>query len=509
MPSWSTKRWDRGDRRVQRCRLRLRDRTLAPRAEFALTDALRLVHLPGEPEGRAYYFRRVVLNGVPADGTRAIWHEQLQRVLYRHAASAVHGSDWRASSADAVYFDSRQEALEALLRRTVRREPQREWYWALIADGATVLEGRRQIVAIVEELRQEPHSWIRVAQAVFTALDSGEAVRLLEEIPAGAAEAWLREMGDLGAADSAAPVVRLSSQLEMTLARATHTLGSSDPRTTWLAALAVYFASPGTLRSHDVLSRALATLRLLSARRLRESIAGRTRANALGPIWTIAFEEQPRALPEDGPPAVARGEVASRTREAAPSETVLAPKLQVVRETQDSSLAIDAPRKLQGVETTAAGLFFLLNVIARLGIVRFLHERPALSENAFVARVLVHLAAKARIDPLDPSVRLLEAEIDAYRESRQTPWPNDEALLRAWYAAVRRWCRRAGRLGVRAIVFRRGRITVSRTELDVTMPLDSADIRIRRAGLDIDPGWTPWFGRVVRFHYTQDGYARQ
>jgi hypothetical protein len=26
-------------------------------------------------------------------------------------------------------------------------------------------------------------------------------------------------------------------------------------------------------------------------------------------------------------------------------------------------------------------------------------------------------------------------------------------------------------------------------------------LAVRRAGLDLDPGWVPWFGRVVGFHY--------
>ena len=47
-----------------------------------------------------------------------------------------------------------------------------------------------------------------------------------------------------------------------------------------------------------------------------------------------------------------------------------------------------------------------------------------------------------------------------------------------------------------------------RTDLDVSLPLDQADIRVRRAGLDLDPGWLPWFGRVVRFHYLFRGEFR-
>jgi hypothetical protein len=33
------------------------------------------------------------------------------------------------------------------------------------------------------------------------------------------------------------------------------------------------------------------------------------------------------------------------------------------------------------------------------------------------------------------------------------------------------------------------------------MPLDSVDLDIRRAGLDLDPGWVPWLGVVVRYRY--------
>ncbi len=32
--------------------------------------------------------------------------------------------------------------------------------------------------------------------------------------------------------------------------------------------------------------------------------------------------------------------------------------------------------------------------------------------------------------------------------------------------------------------------------------VNDADLRLRRHGLDIDPGWLPWFGRVVAYHYS-------
>jgi hypothetical protein len=33
-------------------------------------------------------------------------------------------------------------------------------------------------------------------------------------------------------------------------------------------------------------------------------------------------------------------------------------------------------------------------------------------------------------------------------------------------------------------------------------------MRVRRAGLDFDPGWVPWYGRVISFHYTEQLTSR-
>ena len=46
------------------------------------------------------------------------------------------------------------------------------------------------------------------------------------------------------------------------------------------------------------------------------------------------------------------------------------------------------------------------------------------------------------------------------------------------------------------------------THVDVVLPLAEADIAVRRVGLDRDPGWVPWLGWIVAFHYvegTHDG----
>jgi len=63
-------------------------------------------------------------------------------------------------------------------------------------------------------------------------------------------------------------------------------------------------------------------------------------------------------------------------------------------------------------------------------------------------------------------------------------------------------CPREGADGrLAALLIRRGRLEVGPGRADLHLPADAIDIAVRRAGLDIDPGWVPWLGRVIRFHY--------
>jgi hypothetical protein len=86
---------------------------------------------------------------------------------------------------------------------------------------------------------------------------------------------------------------------------------------------------------------------------------------------------------------------------------------------------------------------------------------------------------------------------------RDTPVQKLDLLLDAWLNALRLWIRLASSLSLAELMRRPGSIYMTRTHLDILLLLANVDLRIRRVGLDLDPGWLPWLGRVVQFKYLE------
>ena len=74
-------------------------------------------------------------------------------------------------------------------------------------------------------------------------------------------------------------------------------------------------------------------------------------------------------------------------------------------------------------------------------------------------------------------------------------------IVAAQALACQRLIRRLTGRGWRALLARPGRVCLTPTHLDITFDGRLADPAVRRAGLDFDPGWLQWLGRVVSFHY--------
>jgi hypothetical protein len=95
-------------------------------------------------------------------------------------------------------------------------------------------------------------------------------------------------------------------------------------------------------------------------------------------------------------------------------------------------------------------------------------------------------------------------QITRHRGAFASPEPED--LSRTLQLLMCRYLRRYAGMSLRQVVNRAGHIASTRTHLDILFTTEQMDIRIRKSGLDIDPGWVAWLARVVQFHY-DDGEA--
>lgn len=170
--------------------------------------------------------------------------------------------------------------------------------------------------------------------------------------------------------------------------------------------------------------------------------------------------------------------------------------------------ASDAPRvwhpaPAPGVATAWGGLLFLLPLLARLGwpahraaVAAAAADVASTLADPVVATATLLAAARARVagcdrgcDADDPMHALLVAARPA----------DDDTQV--WLRRVRHTLRREAGIGLASLLRRPARLQLTTTHVDLHFRLDALDLRVRRAGLDIDPGWLPWFGRVVAFHY--------
>src|SRR4051794_40847764 len=164
-----------------------------------------------------------------------------------------------------------------------------------------------------------------------------------------------------------------------------------------------------------------------------------------------------------------------------------------------------------GDVTHHAGLLFLLNAAVDAAMPETLFDDPELAgihSSELLARLALSLVDIADDDP----AVLAFAGSDAtrlrpgwsYRSLPPDALHRIETHAGAWAAATAARLRRydADRLEATAdLVCRNGRIEREQGWVDVHLALVDVDVDVRLAGLDIDPGWVPWVGSVVRFRY--------
>jgi hypothetical protein len=163
------------------------------------------------------------------------------------------------------------------------------------------------------------------------------------------------------------------------------------------------------------------------------------------------------------------------------------------------------------VVSDVGGVLFLVHAITALRLVERLLAGELPTASLTVSELIVRLAARvAGAAPNDPAVIALaglrpDDSVDVGRDL------GDGAHLEPVFAEVLAWVQ--ARLPgsscdadlaideLRWIWRRRATIVAERGWIEATFSLDDVDVRLRLAGLDLDPGFVWWLGAVVRYRY--------
>jgi hypothetical protein len=207
--------------------------------------------------------------------------------------------------------------------------------------------------------------------------------------------------------------------------------------------------------------------------------------------------------PADAPAVVAASQIDIREpharRPGAASErtpTAVEPTLPVSTDIDHHHAARQSP---WGEATPFAGLLLLVQVLRLIGVAEAVAEDPDRLVRDWPRALLFLIARRLGVPAGDPTLRAL-----SHRGAEPpTVAPLDRVVTARLIRAMRAFLR--GQVGVRPreLVAMPGRVAATRTHVDAFFPLAQADLRVRIAGVDVNPGWVPWLGRIVSYHYLE------
>ncbi len=196
----------------------------------------------------------------------------------------------------------------------------------------------------------------------------------------------------------------------------------------------------------------------------------------------IASEQSLPALPASANVERPRTAVDGKTLQAGTSP------LQLI-ETKDSAFTTFATRQ--------GGLLYLLNFLNRSEAHKLLASSWEKLPNGWAW--LYRLGQELSLEETDPIVAFIAQRLGLDRAEELSQLPSLPArkllltLAQHWYGGDGLWHPRL--LHVNAV------IRTSPSHIDMYASLDAVRLSVRLASLDINPGWLPWLGVVVNFHY--------
>lgn len=508
------------DRTVKQLQLAAPSEDAVRRVLPTLEDALRCASL-GDEGAQLIVVKRLALGRVPAN----ISSQALSLLIEQRAAEVAR--HWvEAESADAdgapcVAFAGMLDARVRLALRLLRGAPCHAWYWPL---AVPEFEPRGDLGGNLQRIARTIADW-REARAALPAwvaalARAGGTPRLAACMAAEQGEALLRRAGlTTQAARAAAHAAAAPPRHDDAMPDSSRPLRANaapDPAPAWVRVL-LELAAPTPAPSQRALDPATGSVAAQLARPVIDAPLVRE-DSAMDAAQSLQQPLDQRTAPvlPVAPVAASQQDANAAVQPPATADTV-----RRAAQNQPRAPTHGGTARAWLAPTECGGLLFLLPLLQRLDLPAWLPQ----DDTRFAALVLRAALLRLRVSPDDPAWQLAptqDNDAPAYDIPAPACWADPLLAARrggvtpamrlqrsgcladqadAWLAAARHWLRRAGRIGLASLVLRPARLAVTATHADVFFDLAATDLRVRRLGLDVDPGWRPWVGRVVSFHY--------
>lgn len=507
------------DRTVQHLHLRAPSAQAAVHAMHRLEDALRCASLPDTGE-RLLLVRRLHLGRLPADLSSQSLSLLIEQRVLAAGGSWVHGEHGSAAESPVVFFASRLQAAQAAVRRRAEGRSLTAWFWRPALHGVQIDAGDDEFLhSVIAVQAQESTAPASLPALVADIVAAGHADWLIRHMPEETSRLLLavsgaqRYVADAMPQPDAYPSAHTLRYVGRSAAGQSRQMLLPCACPVWLHAVlraaqwlpeAMLDASGRVVRTEPIASDAAAPL--LDA----DSVPPHGRERRVERTAQVAAAQHPhvvagaaQALPVAAPSPI------DFAAHMAFGETPLAQTVDPITQP-----AFDA-----ALPTRAGGLLCLLNVLARLDFADWQAQYP----DAPLCGLILSQALRRLEVPDDDAAWALAASLAApptrHARNWQTPalWQDARiavvheekdaitpaAMAALWLTACRRYLRRVARIGLASLVCRTAQLEWSATHLDTRFALRDTDLRVRRAALDMDPGWLDWLGRVATFHYLQ------
>ena len=157
------------------------------------------------------------------------------------------------------------------------------------------------------------------------------------------------------------------------------------------------------------------------------------------------------------------------------------------------------------------GLFYLVNILGHQDIFPVFKSSPLLRQKFAGYKLLFQLgqlllsedSAAQHPPAYDPATIRLFKKLCHCKKQSELSEPDMTQLNRKIMQQIQNMPQLDG-LITGQLIHRKASITLTQSHLDIYFSRADIDINIRLAGLDINPGWSAWLGRVISFHYQED-----